>query len=185
MSALADDFNDDETLRGRTLQWISHQPPAMLIAALGVKLAAIVSPESIWLSYADLAAMFALLTVQLFFHIHVDVTRICVRCMTSVPDKAPVRAEQFRAVLWFAHRSSGWRSLWWASGVLVASLCLDRVGVPEVIADAVVVAYLFGWVYGGWFHHRVRPWCRYCPRWDGGGGVSEPSPDPATRGTRA
>lgn len=42
---------------------------------------------------------------------------------------------------------------------------------------------LFAVIYTGWVHHRLRPWCPYCGRWEDDG-HEEPSPDPNVLNTK-
>ncbi|WP_460696684.1 hypothetical protein [Nocardia thraciensis] len=165
--------------------WLAHMLPALLIPALGVRLLSYVFPESRWAAAADLAATFLLGAVYLIFLLHTGLTRICVRCMNEVPEDAPIRAERLHPVLWFVHRTQTWRgNSVCVATLIVVSLGSGWLGIPRLPSNLAMTAYLFATVYGYWFHHRVRPWCRYCPRWDDGGGISKPSPDPVAHGTR-
>ncbi|MFC9432725.1 hypothetical protein [Nocardia sp. NPDC057030] len=178
MSAVYDAFNNDEKLWGRALNASAH---FMLWAIAVVALCGIPAYFGIFYGPLQLISNLALVFVVIGA-MHNMYTRLCVRCMREVPADASSRAERQWWILLFNHGTStvrgllGWFALLGATYWFVHRL--DFPPVAQLPADVATFLYL----YSCWLHHRLRPWCPYCPDW-GGGGVAEPSPDPVTKAT--
>lgn len=122
---------------------------------------------------------------------HHHLAGLCVRCMAEMPADAPVRAERRRWLLRFSHFSATLKGLVVMQFVCIAPL-LIVIFFPSVFAGGLHSflwcripgdIWIFTLIYSTWLHHRLRPWCPYCRRWDGGGDP-EPSPDPTVNGTK-
>lgn len=189
-SHIVDAFGDpDESPRTTVLARVAHYLPAVIVVAATARAAEwfVRLPEAVFTVATGLT-----LGGYIVALLHQGFARICLRCMQEVPADAPVRAQRRRWLLRYFHLSTSWK---WA----VVILALGAAVVP-----------LRGWVYpqhapgdglGGWLvapvdvaviasmvsvlvHHRLSPWCPYCPRWDDGG-HHEPSPTPDPAGVKS
>lgn len=117
------------------------------------------------------------------FHRHKG--RLCAQCMDDVPVGAPGLAQRRRRSLRLFHFSVT------VLGTLVMVVLIGSPAVFDVASDGSVPrAYFisgdiwtFALIYTAWQHHRLRPWCPYCRRWDEGGD-EEPAPDPTLFGSK-
>lgn len=189
MSRLFEHFGDPDANRGAGwLALIAHAMMPATIALAAVDFARMVVP---WLVPRILlvAASAAMFLCWFVAGLHVHLARLCVRCMREVPADAPVRAERFRWALRFHHEAFRLRALLvWLLILLALALLRQHLYTPEELAagagewaDLVIDVYLLAAGSALWFHHRHRPWCPYCPRWDDGDDEREeiPTPDPA------
>lgn len=187
MSTL-DEFGDpDRSTRAGWLARTAHALPYVLVAYLVLCIliwTEMVDGTSGWLW----VAIVPYLGVILISAAHRQLARLCLTCMQQVPADAPVRVRRYLSLLWLSHRAAGW----WPFLLIIAWLGLTSaayyvtgwepgsaswLGAP---VDLFVVTTL----WAEWKHHRYRPWCPYCRRWDDGGGMREPSPDPVGDGTK-
>jgi hypothetical protein len=180
-------FNNDDRWWGRLLNsaahWMIYLLPVGLIANIGNDILIWSMPKTgwsaAWFAVAGIAMVMSYANTLLIvvYLLHNSLTRICVRCMTEVPADAPVRAQKRKRILRTAHFLGTGPAL----ALLAVLLVADFVG-PWTPAGKLADIPIALWVAAAWstdwVHHRLRPWCPYCPRWDGGGGIQEPSPDP-------
>lgn len=186
--SLIDDFgNPDRSPRARRLAKAAHALPYVLVFYLAVAAAEWVGLFSVagsWYGLALIAPFYALLAASGF---HQALARLCVRCMAEVPADAPVRAVRQRGLLRLAH-TRGWLLFlvilgWFAVAAVIrwaAGWSLEDSSWLRAPADL----FAFAWLWSEWVHHRYRPWCPYCRRWDDDGGPREPSPDPDRGGVK-
>lgn len=186
--SLLDDFGDpDRSRRARIIARAAHLLPAALLVTAAVR-------GLVWFgALPDVSAWATLVTAPLFLLAviaasgHEQLARMCIHCMARVPADAPLRARRYRALLWLDHRSS-WRILLVVIGGLLleaglrAALNLDRH--TDGWLSAPMDLLLFAIIAAMSLHHRYRPWCPHCPRWDGGGGPREAVPGPVDTSTK-
>jgi hypothetical protein len=181
-----DDFGDpDRSPRAGVLARGAHLLPHAAIGYLAASVA-------YWLGYLPLAVWmpicWAASILIVVSTVHLALGRICLRCMEAVPADAPVRAQRRLWLLWFSHRFTGWRYYVTLLGILAAVLAF-RLGLglqpgTHRWTTAPADGFILATFWAGWIHHRYRPWCPYCRRWDDGGD-REPAPDPQITGVRA
>lgn len=189
MVSLIDDFGDPErSSRARVIGRAAHLFPwVMTVWAvfIAVDYGGLWRPPT-WLTVLVLAPVLMLVMLS---QAHQGLARVCVECMRRLPADAPIRAARYRRLLWLRHRMAGWQWFWVVGPLIAAEVVIRAVfGIADGDAPwttlplAVVV---FGNMVGEWLHHRYRPWCPYCRRWDDGGGPREPSPVPDPGGVRS
>lgn len=194
MSGAVDHFGDpDATPMSRVSTRVAHAILPVAAVAVATDVGRVVSPAivPVWASWVS---GWTLVVVWIITTCHVGLARICVRCMQEVPADAPARAQRQRPVLRLEHLSRGG---WFSLGVLAAMFGVGWLRLqlyPDAAARAAgdgmwmyltSDAFIFAIIYADWLHHRLRPWCPFCPRWDDGGGLREPSPDPTTSGVKS
>lgn len=124
-----------------------------------------------------------ILIVFLVAVIHQKTARLCIKCMQEIPIDADQKAQgwqrRFLRIEHFTLRETFILVVAinvWAGGrnyFLHTDLSLAIASIPLMIVWGSMI-------YGVWLHHRVRPWCPYCRRWDNGGDSEwVPDPDPA------
>jgi hypothetical protein len=182
MSTVYDAFNNDERWFGRFFTAAAHWMlyGVALVAACRIPYYLGVDSRPVRLA-SDVA--FVVVVIGM---LHNNFTRLCVRCMQEVPADAGPRAQRRWPILRLFHEGGRAYGLVGII-VLVAGLAgtrvlMERFGFPRAIRlpiDILWIAYL----YSMWLHHRLRPWCPYCPDWGDDGGIREPSPDPVTKAT--
>lgn len=180
MPAISDAFNNDETRLGRFLTTTAHLALWGIAIIATMRVLGYLGVDNWLIAASDFIAFIPIL----FAIFHTTVTRLCVRCMQEVPADASARAQRQRWLLWVTHslesprKLAVWMGVVITSGVLIAAFDLPRV------ADAPTDAYWLTYMYSMWLHHKLRPWCPYCRRWDDDGDIHEPSPDPVVKATR-
>jgi hypothetical protein len=168
----------DDRPMGRLLNRVAHLLIPVVLIAVPIGIARHLAPSRVpsWLSIVSSIAYCLVFMVAL---LHQTFAGICVRCMQEVPRDAARQALRWRWLLWCFHSMPIMLLLIVvavASGVAVAQGAPSWVG---LLMDAVTLLS----VADLWAHHRLRPWCPYCRRWDDGG-EQEPSPDPAPSGVK-
>lgn len=132
----------------------------------------------------NLAVAVVLLGCWLATGFHRRQQYLCARCMDEVPADAPTMAQRRQLVLRMAHLSGSFTGLAIMTVLLAVPTFLPlRDDVTRLVAIPADL-WLFAAIYSEWLHHRLRPWCPYCDRWDEDGD-EEPSPDPITLDTKA
>lgn len=110
---------------------------------------------------------------------------LCVQCMNEVPADAPVRADRYKWLLRFAHFTTTRLGILTAMVIYLAPLVVGIIH-PVIASHELLYVptdlWFFAAIYTEWQHHRLRPWCPYCRRWDDGGD-HEPAPDPTASNT--
>lgn len=171
----------DRSLALRVLSALAHALIYVLVIAAVTRVAS-------WfhlLVGVNQAATFALVICWMAAIVHRVLGTLCVQCMKDVPADAPVRAERYKRLLRFAHFSTTRLGILTAMGIYLAPLV---VGIIHPLNASTELLYLptdvwfFAVIYTEWQHHRLRPWCPYCRRWDDGGD-HEPAPDPTASNT--
>lgn len=182
----SDDYFDGSSDRpvARTTTRIAHLLRYILPVALAVRIATYFFYDDRWAQRVDAAFSVAFLVVIVLFFYHQSAPRLCVKCMEEVPPDAAERAERRRFFLWFHHavETYRWRSIVIYLGLVAIYFLGDRYGsyLVRVLTNIPIDAVFFSLVYSGWVHHRLRPWCPYCRRWDDDGPAERiPDPDPA------
>lgn len=188
MSGVIDHFGDpQQSPASRASTFVAHSVLPVAIAAFVTEL--IADLQALPMLASDIAG-WTLVAVYVVAIFHQELARICVRCMSEVPADAPVRAQRRRLLLWMSHRFLGWKWFvgWWIYQLAIAALRARLY--PEhddaqgawlwIPADAAILVL----VYSTWLHHRLRPWCPYCRRWDDGDGPHEAVPDPVDLGVK-
>ncbi|WP_159848525.1 hypothetical protein [Nocardia sp. CY41] len=172
-------FNDDDSVTGRILTTSAHLMLYGIAITIATRTCYYLGIEHWTIRVVGFLASLLYLAGVL----HNSLTRLCVRCMSEVPADAGARAQCEKPVLWLNHRLSGRMGIL----ILVAigiEVLVRGFGLPgQVVSlpfDLLAVLYM----YSVWLHHRLRPWCPYCRRWDDGGGITEPSPVPVVEATR-
>lgn len=112
-----------------------------------------------------------------------DFQALCVRCLREVPDDGSAQAQAKDHHLVNAHRSdtlrgSALKLLVFVAGGLAFQFVNQALGNALYCVVFVWVGYDF---YSASVHRPLKPWCKYCPRDDGGGpdGAPTPTPDPS------
>ena len=182
--AIDDAFEDpDGTPASRGLTRFAHALLPIAVLVLIGRLAEVFGWIPGWLSIGLSIVMTATFLTATSHHL---AARLCIRCMAEVPANAPVRAQRrgVRLLLRLEHvMTAGWRSVALWAGIAAVVIGVDNLGGSVLAGRWAVfggdVLYFVG-IYAAWIHHQVRPWCPYCPRWDGGHGPHEctPAPDP-------
>ncbi len=181
MPELIDDFGDpDRSPASRVFTRTAHLLPWAAVLTYAVRVVVDVIPGRLptWLI---LASGFVIVPIYFAAVIHHGLARICVRCMRDVPADASRQAARKRLLLRAAHLNAlQYLAIWgssWAIGTLATGI--GGIGWSWVFLGADSV--FLGAIWAEWTHHRLRPWCRYCRRWDDGQGPHElvPDPDPA------
>lgn len=171
----------DESRASRAQSALAHALIYVLVVAVPIRVAS-------WFGLLTGVNMFVasvLLTCwgMALFHRHKN--HLCARCMEDVPVDAPSLAQRRRRSLRFFHFSIT------LLGTLVMAVFIGSPAIFDVMSEGTVPrAYFipgdiwtFALIYTAWQHHRLRPWCAYCPPWDEGGD-EEPAPDPTLLGTK-
>lgn len=180
MPAISDAFNNDETRLGRFLTTAAHWSLWGIAIIATVRILGYLGVHHWLISASDLIALVPIL----FAMFHTTYTRLCVRCMEEVPADASVRAQRQRWLLWVTHSLESPRKVAvWIGVVMTISVLTATFHLPRIV-DAPIDAYWLAYLYSMWLHHKLRPWCPYCRRWDDGGFIHEPSPDPVVKATR-
>ena len=183
-----DVFGDpDDGQLSRAATRTAHLLPVALLAVFPACLVADLVPGAVpgWLS-ATVAVIAA--TVLLVTICHQDLARLCLRCMSEIATDPGREVARWRPLLRWSHRGPIASLLPVVLSLLaaLAASVLDSAGVgttPRWLWVPMDFAWA-GWAWSVWVHHRLRPWCPYCRRWDGGG-AREPSPDPVRDGVRS
>lgn len=185
MSGVIDAFGDAGDVAGprssRILSRTAHLFPAVAATAFTGVIVDDITGGLLpgWISVLSLAVYIAVFLIAM---VHNVLARLCLRCMQDVPADAPAQAARKRWLLWADHHylriyllvlALGFASRWIGAWI----------GLPEgpsplyLPGDLILLAQ----VAGIWTHHRLRPWCPFCRRWDDGQGPREltPTPDPA------
>lgn len=182
MSGVIDSFGDPDRSRpSRLFTRTAHLLPPVVAATAAAMLIDDVGGGVLpdWLSWTVTAGYVA---VYIAASAHRSFARICIQCMQEVPANAGEQADRRRWLLWIEHHPGKVVLLW--LGLFGASLAARALlGIPKgpSLLNLPFEAVLLGSVMATWTHHRLRPWCRYCRRWDDGSGPHErvPNPDPA------
>ncbi|GAB0105262.1 hypothetical protein JMUB6875_42400 [Nocardia sp. JMUB6875] len=179
--SVIDAFNNSDRPSGRVLDWIAHRMGSILaVTTLAGAVATWV--ENSWVSVTLAGLVTAAFTVGTVVSVlHMELTRICAACMRAVPADAPVRAQRRRWLLRVAHVGSGRSGLHLFAVIAVSTLAAVLAGIRGRYVTVPMAFWPLLVSYAGLIHHRLRPWCPYCPRWDDGGDLQEPSPDPSDR----
>lgn len=178
MSVIDDAFNGDETRTQRVLNVVTH----WMLWAIAVQAVLRVPWYFGHNSWAlDLGGWLCTVLIILS-QVHNLFARLCVKCMEAVPADAGQRAQRQQSVLWLSHSLTSLRGFGLYAIACVGVSMLVASGFPRLITvplDLFTTTFL----YSLWLHHKLRPWCPYCRRWDDGG-EHEPSPDPVAKATR-
>lgn len=183
---LEDDFGDpDRNSRGGWFARIAHVVLPVMLVVMAMRAVNAFTNLPDWLMLANSVAWIVVIVTSTR---HIQLARICLRCMEDVPADAPVRAQRRRPQLWFEHES---RRVWVASlicGFIISTPVLLHWllyrDLPDhdvhdnwtILPGDLVLAL---WIYGSVLHHRLQPWCPYCRGWDEGGERERtPTPDP-------
>ena len=149
----------------RILTDLAHWMLWLLGAYVLSRVAYWLNHESVLFAFAASIALLAFLVAHFTALVHQQSARLCIRCMREVPANAQEQAQGWRRrVLWWEHRSL---KMVLVSLVIVVFL-LERLHY-SIPADALFTMITCVNSYGLWLHHRLRPWCPYCRRWDDGG----------------
>jgi hypothetical protein len=196
MGSTFEDFGDpDRSSRAGLLQRLAHLLPWVT--------ASIVVHDLVWTFDLFLRWGWFGRGIDIFFSVlwvvtvivsamHVDVARLCLKCMEAVKADAPLRVQRprTRALLKLHHVMNElpfWQRL--AGFVLMISVpifCTQVLKLDVIVARLIYLPFdllLIAWIYATWPHHKYRPWCPWCRRWDEGG-EHEPSPDPVDSGEK-
>lgn len=191
MSSVSESFAHDDTPRGNLFAFLAHLFPYGLVASFLFTIYGYLGSPGVPPLVGLLAEWVSVIFV--FFGVfHFAFSRLCIRCMQDIPLNMAELAQKRKFWLKMVHVAMERRSasLWligYGIAVLMARWAIlghyptwsNRdyswlgVGIP-------VTVLLYGWAV--WQHHRLRPECPYCRRWDEGG-AREPSPDPQIKST--
>lgn len=185
MADLIDDLGDPDRSPGsRLFTRTAHLLPWAVAAIYPVRVLVDVAPETLpaWLT---LASGFVILPVFLFATIHQEFARICVRCMREVPANTGRAVTRLRWMLAVSHwRPRRYYALWVPMFVIgTVAVTIGGVGWSWVFLGCDTLFCIT--VMAGWVHHRLRPWCPFCRRWDDGQGPHELVPDPDPAGVKS
>lgn len=173
-------FNNDDSLVGKALNRAAHLMPYAIGAVAVACIFRYVGVDH-WLISATEHFALACVVIGMLHHIF---TRLCIRCMEEVPADASHQAQRQSRVLWLNHLIDSMRGIVvYLVAVIGYSVLLGAMELPPV-ASLPLDAFYVAFMYSIWLHHRLRPWCPYCRRWDDGGGIVEPSPDPMIKATK-
>jgi len=185
MSNIIDDFGDpDRSRTSRALNRIAHLLPRAATVVFGALIANDLAGGEVMPTWLAMPLVFAYIVILYTALFHNSLARICLRCMQDGPADAPVRAQRRRFLLWIFHHSLRTALAWavlFGAGV-AARAVLHQPGLVQLDVPALLVA--FASVWSGWTHHRLRPWCPFCRRWDDGQGPRERVPDPDPAGVK-
>ncbi|MFH5230566.1 hypothetical protein [Antrihabitans spumae] len=168
-------FSGDDSASLRALTKFAHALVFVLAVAVVVR-AATWFDRLVWL---NTLVTLVLLTFWFIASSHRRRNQMCLQCIEEVPADAPLRAERQKPLLrlvHFANSIPGFAvvtALVLGPSVIELIVGWERSRVRTIPGDL----WLFAAIYSEWVHHRLRPWCTYCDRWDEGGDA-EPSPDP-------
>jgi hypothetical protein len=168
-------FNDDESRRGRVLMWMAHLIRPVIFVSLIANIPFYFGYDGF---YRNIIAVIFLIPMMVGV-LHMGLSRICVRCMNSVPLDAPKQAQRRKSLLWLHHVMQS-KISWLVLAIIIAIGLVIKYGhFPNALyipLDLFSSAYL----YALWSHHKLQPWCPFCKDW-GDGGMREPSPDPVEK----
>lgn len=174
-------YFDDESRGSRVLSWLAHALVYLLPVAVVVR---VVSWFGL-VSYVNVSVAAALCGCWIACLLHRRTDHLCARCMDTVPADAPTLAERRRGSLRFAHFVTTVPGILCLVAAFVTPLAASA-ALPETVARLTFIPsdlWTFAMIYTEWTHHRLRPWCPYCGRWDDFGD-HEPSPDPTLSNSR-
>jgi hypothetical protein len=188
MSTLDDAFGDpDRSALSRALTRSAHLLPWVLAVLMPARVVIAVTPafSTSWWPLPVVVSGYLLLPLALF---HQGLSRLCVRCMSEVPTDPGRQVQRWRLLLWWSHRPLLVVAMAPAAAAAVVTLTAwlttgHITGHPAWVWLPVDAAF-FLHAWSVWVHHRLRPWCPYCRRWDDGG-AREPSPDPVRDGVKS
>ncbi|MFJ4656526.1 hypothetical protein ACIP5Y_35120 [Nocardia sp. NPDC088792] len=178
--SVIDVFNSPDRPAGRVLDWITHHCGWFLTAyaALCVTTWFI---DTAWLAVLALTVTVPFCLAFLITKLHTTYTRLCVHCMSEVPDDAAAQAQHRRWLLKAWHLEAKPVFVCGVFAATAAGPLLVPVSWDTGAGSLPIEAWAITIGIAERLHHRLRPWCPYCPRWDGDGGIPEPSPDPTDR----
>lgn len=180
LAAIDNAFNNDDSLVGKLLNRAAHLMPYAIGAVAVARVLHYIGVDNWLISAAEYFASLCVI-IGILHHIF---TRLCIRCMEEVPADASRQAQRHRWGLWVNHLLDSMRGIVvYIVAVIGFSALLTVMDWPPV-ASLPMDAFYLTFMYSVWVHHRLRPWCPYCRRWDDGGGISEPSPDPMIKATK-
>ncbi|WP_280413170.1 hypothetical protein [Nocardia asiatica] len=180
MPAISDAFNNDDTRLGRFLTAAAHLSLWALAVMVTVRVFGYLGVHHWLIDIGDLTATASILIALM----HTTITRLCVRCMEEVPGDAAARAQRQSWLLRIAHSLDSFtRVMVWVALLVATATLATLLDLPRVV-HAPLDAFFALYLYSTWLHHKLRPWCPYCRRWDDGDGIHEPSPDPVEKATR-
>lgn len=187
MGNLIDDFGGDgaDTPRSRFLTKAAHTFPLAVGVVFGTNFAidiwGSIGTIPIWVSLISVAFTAVCFFLLLIFNLHGVLGRLCIRCMQGVPADASFQAERRKWLLYLNHHYTkfmllGFLLIGIASWV-VQPLLMHTTGPSAIMIPGDSIMLML--VTSIWVHHRYRPWCPYCKRWDNGGEREVvPTPDP-------
>lgn len=182
-----EDFGDPErSVRAGIFQRLAHLLPWALVLYLGYSVLRWVGVIDVrgWLGVLVELPLVAVLLASLF---HVELARLCLLCAKGMPlNPDKIRRRDLDLLLRWSHRFTDER-FWYLKvfGGLLAVEALIRWATGITYPDGRwldIPADLFflGSLLAFWRHHRYKPWCPYCKKWDDGGQPEHvPDPDPA------
>lgn len=130
-----------------------------------------------WFGLADGNGVLAWSWTGLFFvgfllifqaQAHQGTTALCVKCMEETPLDPEVAVRRNTRFLWFAHHLTKTVVILWLISLIGVGLLRRYV---EFLHGAMWLniptdLFLMAMFWSSWQHHRLRPWCPYCRRWD-------------------
>lgn len=170
---------------------LAHWLPALLGVALVVRAGYLLDMPV--LTGLDEPLTIVLLFSYITFMRHFQTSGMCLRCIASSPLDPETAVRRNRLFLRYAHLSRRGVVLMALTGLVLLvvgdTIAASSGGLTSSILPKLVRmpmdAMFYGVIWSMWSHHRLRPWCPWCRRWDEGGDPELiPDPDPAEKGTR-
>lgn len=134
-----------------------------------------------------------LLLAAVFVVEHAHDRRLCEACIADMPLSPGDAAHKIRRRLQLVHWTKDHKTTWNTIELLivVSGVGMDSMPAAGPVALAVMLTFLLAGVGVFWWfllavraHKRLGPWCPYCRRDDGGGGLVIPDPEPADSTSR-
>ena len=191
MSSISEAFAHDDTPRGTLFAFFAHLFPYAIVTAFLFTIYGYFGSPGIP-PLAGLITEYISVALCLIGLLHMGFSRLCIRCIRSMPLNMKELAQKRDFWLKSLHLVIGFRSaIYWliGYGILVLMVRAALIGhypawdsrdYAWIGAGIPVFTTWVGWSI--WQHHRLRPECPYCRPWDEGG-AREPSPDPQIKST--
>jgi hypothetical protein len=184
-SVFGDDHFDGsgDKLTARITTRLAHAMIYLIPVAIASRVIYYVFRSTTWVAFLDLFLGLLLLVCYLVSIQHQVTARLCIRCMEEVPVDASERAQ--RQHLWLRIQHMSGKTMLIILAVLLAppwlaSAFLDLSERGQSLLGLGLDVWTFSLMYSMWLHHRLRPWCPYCRRWDDDGDAEwVPDPVPA------
>ncbi len=177
-----------ESPMGKTMSLLAHAIPALMVAAVAVRLPYYFGIKWWVTSTADVALSLMVMVGAFALVAHIWKGQLCLRCIQDSPDDPETEVQKKKWFLWFEHMS---RRMWWSiwAGVLalilIAGAWTQDNGLIYRLSHLPQDVFFYSMFWAFYCHHRLHPWCPYCRGWDEGGEEELiPDPDPSERATR-